>query len=529
MATIARSGSANLLGAGVSAIANFGLIVLVSRMWSLEIAGSLFAVTSVFLIALVLSQLGVDQGLVRFLAWNTALAKGGENRLLAFSGVAAAVLASAAVLALGLITAEPLAALLGGVTSNGPAQKIIVVFACALPVAAVYETLLALTRGMSTMRPTIVFERLMRPSLQLGGVGAAGLLGADATGLAMAWALPYAIGLSCVLVSLRRIVRANPGAFAAGFAVDTQSTLGAFWKFTIPRGLARLAQVCLQRADIALVVIIAGPVPGAVYTAATRFLVLGQLATSAIQQTSEPQLARLLALDDHLGARLVARRLTLWALLLAWPIYLMIAVYAGFFLELFFGAPYGDGASVLKILALAMLFATAMGPLDVLLLMAGRSSLSLFNTTTALLIDVAGCLLLIPLWGITGAAAAWAAAIAAKNVLCFVQVHRTIGVSPFSRELAAMTAILVPTFGVLPWLLHHILQIQPQPEIVVMSIAAVGYLLFLWLRRKPILSGPFDASYTSTTSPDAEPFDPGSCPPPHCALQAPRHGKDPQK
>ena len=43
---------------------------------------------------------------------------------------------------------------------------------------------------------------------------------------------------------------------------------GAFWSFTLPRGLAAIAQIALQRLDILLVAGMRGPAAAAVYTAA---------------------------------------------------------------------------------------------------------------------------------------------------------------------------------------------------------------------------------------------------------------------
>lgn len=490
MGKIARSGSANILGAGVSAAANFLLVVIVSRLWSAEIAGTLFAVSSIFLIGLALCQLGVDQGLVRFIAWNSARNEQGKNRFLMLQGVSAAMIASIIVALLGTLLALPLAQLLSSDGSTPETRSMIVIFSWALPVAAGYELLLALTRGMMRMRPTIIYERIMRPMLQLGTVIAAGAAGLDPSALAVAWVLPYAVGLVGAGITTSSILRRTQPQQRMDTPRQKSAQSADFWKYTAPRGLARLAQVTIQRADIAIVTIIAGPAPAAVYTAATRFLVMGQLATSAIQQVSEPQLSRLLSRRNHDGTRIIAQKLTLWSVLLAWPVYLLCIVYAGFLLEFIFGARYAAGAESLWVLALAMLFATAMGPLDVLLLMAGRSSLSLLNTSLALTIDVVGCLFLIPQFGISGAALAWAAAIVTKNVLCGVQVYRTLHVTPLTMEIGLTAVGLILVFGVVPLLLHTVLQVRPPTEIVVLMAAAAAYAVLLWVRRKALLPRP---------------------------------------
>src|SRR5690606_19822838 len=103
----------------------------------------------------------------------------------------------------------------------------------------------------------------------------------------------------------------------------------------------------------------------------------------------------------------------------------------------------------LRILSVTMLAATSCGLVDVVLMMSGRSMVSLLNTVTALVINVGLDLLLIPRWDLTGAAIAWAAAIVANNVLPLVQVWTTMGFHPFTRRtivvvIGSTTAILGP-------------------------------------------------------------------------------------
>ena len=82
-----------------------------------------------------------------------------------------------------------------------------------------------------------------------------------------------------------------------------------------------------------------------------------------------------------------------------------------------FGDGYDVASDVVLILSLTMLLATACGPVDSVLLMAGRSWLSLRNSTVALAVNVGLNVVLIPLDGIRGAAIAWSVAIVVRNLL----------------------------------------------------------------------------------------------------------------
>ena len=99
-----------------------------------------------------------------------------------------------------------------------------------------------------------------------------------------------------------------------------------------------------------------------------------------------------------------------------------------------FGDGYDVASDVVLILSLTMLLATACGPVDSVLLMAGHSWLSLVNSTVTLAVNVGLNLVLIPLYGIRGAAIAWSVAIVVRNLLPLVQVRRHLSMWPLTRS-----------------------------------------------------------------------------------------------
>jgi O-antigen/teichoic acid export membrane protein len=268
-------------------------------------------------------------------------------------------------------------------------------------------------------------------------VVAAALLSDDAVWLAAAWAAPY---LPCLVIAALwylKISRAGGGAAPAAPAppAGLRPLVGDFWRFTAPRAFAQICQTAFQRADIVLVAALSSPREAAVYTAATRFIVISQLATQAVQNVMQPAVSRLMALADRAGAQRVFAVCASWNLALAWPVHLSIAVGAPVYVGSFGDGYRGTGEVVTVILAMAMLVATATGARDVMLLMAGRSGLSLVNQSTALGVNLVLNVLLIPPFGIAGAAAARACALLVRTLLALVQVRRILGMSPASAGL----------------------------------------------------------------------------------------------
>jgi O-antigen/teichoic acid export membrane protein len=233
--------------------------------------------------------------------------------------------------------------------------------------------------------------------------------------------------------------------------VATRTTAREFWLFTGPRVISSVAQLVLQRFDIVLVSVLIGPVQAAVYTAATRFLVVGQFATGAIANAAQPRLAELLAHDDRAAAKAIYQSATAWTIAMVWPVYLLCALFADAVLMVF-GHGYSAGRTVIVVLACAMLFATASGMVDVVLNMAGRTSWTMANTLLAMVTMLGLDLLLIPRLGILGAAIGWASALVIQNVLPLTQLFVVLRLHPFSSAAVAAAALSVACFAVIPGL-----------------------------------------------------------------------------
>lgn len=442
--SIARGGSASLAGAGVAALSNFLLVVVITNGFSREVAGGLFSATSIFLMVLAVASLGMDAGLGRFILKHVVENRWeGVRETLRNTGVVSASISFAAGLVL-FVLADRVAALAGLPADSGP--PMLRVLAAGMPLAAVGNWALSASRAFSSIRQTVVLDKLFRSLLQLLLVSVAARIAVAPGVLAAAWVVPAVLMAPLAVLSLRRLYRAR--APRGDAAVSAPGAVREFWRFTGPRSIAQIAQMIVQRADIVIIGALISPVAAAVYTAATRFVPLGQLGATAVQQVVQPRFTHLLATREHAALGAVFRTTTAWNVTLAWPVYLAVGSVPGLYLQMFGAGFADDGATVVVVMMLGMLVGVASGPVDTLLLMSGRTWVSLSNALVALVIDLAGCFLLIPRIGIAGAAIAWCVAIVAKSLLGMYQVHRYEGISPLSWPATLVGIAAVLCFGV---------------------------------------------------------------------------------
>jgi O-antigen/teichoic acid export membrane protein len=133
-----------------------------------------------------------------------------------------------------------------------------------------------------------------------------------------------------------------------------------------------------------------------------------------------------------------------------------------------------------------MLVATGCGMVDNVLNMAGRTAWTLANVVTALVVDVALNLLLVPRFGILGAAVAWAAAILANNLIPLGQVAFSLRLHPFGRGTLIAAALAIGCYGVLPGVAVLVLGRDLPVLLGVVALATALYGTGLWAARDPL-------------------------------------------
>lgn len=478
LSRVARGSLLNLGGAAVSAASSFGLTIALTRGLSRPVAGVFFSATALFLLATGLGQLGTGTGLVYFVSRSRA--EGTLSRVHGLMRTAIRPVIAVALLmaVVTFMAAGPIADAVGGGPHQAVFERSLRVLALAVPLAAVGQIALAGTRGLGTMRPSALLDQTLRASLQFLLVVAVLRFGLNDR-VVSAWALPYLVLAVAAWLAWKRVCRRQDVDRAPPSAPVSGRT---FWRFTAPRALSSVAQVAMQRFDIVLVGAIAGLPQAAVYAAASRFLALGQLAGSAISQAVQPHLGETLRLGDRRQVQDLYQITTGWLVALTWPLYLLFIVLSPMILRVF-GGGYSGGVVVLVVLSASMLVATGCGMVDMVLLMGGRSSWNLINVLVAFAVNLVADLLLIPPFGILGAAIGWALAILASNLLPLAQVATAVKVHPFGRGSLTAMLLSLACFFVVPGL--AVLTLHPGWVAVCagVGVGSIVYVGALWRLR----------------------------------------------
>jgi len=470
---LARSGLIGLLGSVVNGAAAFGVVLAVTRgLDDTSSSGAVFLAMAVFNIAYIVCTLGADVAVVRAVARNEA----SETSIVRTALAPTLGLSLCVAIVIGWSRGTIAGLLLDGVAADTLSQSLLAV-APFIPAASVTSVLIATTRGRGTMTPTAIVERISRPGAQLLLLGLAGFAGFGITSTALAWSVTFGFGLIPAVIWFLKGSPPREFDQLGNASEQDRPAVENYWRFAAPQALTTVLQVVLRWADIVLVAALADASTAAVYTAASRLLLAGNFLNLAVVQAISPMVSSALAREDRDEAQDLLRVGTSWLVTAVWPGYLLLIAFGPSLLSLF-GTGYAGGGTALAILAGAMLVASAVGPIEAVLLMSGGAKLSLADNTAAVALNIGLNIALVPPMGIEGAAIAWAVALLVTNLAPLVQVHRRLGINPFGSGhrpaiAASLAAVGVPAlllrFAVNPGLLG----------VIVAGAAIVGVYLFV--------------------------------------------------
>ena len=147
-----------------------------------------------------------------------------------------------------------------------------------------------------------------------------------------------------------------------------------------------------------------------------------------------PVTTRFVRAGNRDAVRVVYATATKWMAVTSLPLFLLFFFLPGRSLGFVFGDAYSGNVVPLKIVVAGAFASTLVGPSTAAQVSFGQTRLLLYNTVVSATTDVGLSLLLIPAFGVTGAAIAWASANALYPILSAAELAVLTGVHPFERH-----------------------------------------------------------------------------------------------
>lgn len=438
--TIAKAAVLSSAGLFASKLLTYGYRALIARFGGPEIYGQLSQAMAAVSLVISISVLGTDEALQKYVS--ESLEDANFSRLK--GAVVSALQITLPVSVLGsvglFLLADPLAQL--AFSSRGMAEALRVV-AFIPPFAVISKISVETTVGFSKVRYSVLVNNVFQNLAQV--LMAAVLLFSGFKLFAATGSLLLGHVLSSLLAIYLMEFRVGP-VLRQGEEADLMRR--EMIRFGYPLMFSGMVGTMLGYSDIFFLGYFLDDAAVGIYNTALPTAALIGLPSAALGRLMLPSLSAAEKSGEDTSG--LATNFTRWVFYLSFPIFTVLFLFGGPVLRLLFGPPYGQASQVLSILVLGNIVGAATGPVGDLLKSQSLTGVVMKNSVGHLALNLLLNLLLVPRFGILGAAAATTLSVIVLDAVLVYEAISKVGVNPYSRNLVKPVFASIPGV-VLAW------------------------------------------------------------------------------
>ena len=312
-----------------------------------------------------------------------------------------------------------------GTDSNEQVLLALGVALVSLPLASLRSLRLATMRGLHQVVMGQLPEMLLAPLFLIALTGCGYLFFKE--DLSASWvvgihvvatAITFVIGARLLHKILpNKVIKANP-----------EYQIRQWIHSTLPLMFLGGMQIIYSRTDVLMLGAIKGAESVGIYVVVVRLAQLITFILMAVNSALAPTMASLYAEGKIEQLQRVLTKSARIILLISIPVTAILIGFCYWFL-LLFGSDFTQGQTALTILSIAQLVNAGMGSVGQLLTMTGHENYTVITVGSGAVMNLVLNALLIPKWGINGAAFSTAVCIIFVNILNGVWVHRQLGIN----------------------------------------------------------------------------------------------------
>lgn len=341
---------------------------------------------------------------------------------------------------------------------------------------SILATLIAsIFQGYEDVIPNALFVSILTPSLFVVFLGAAIFLppfGISYTDALIAYVAANAVTLGLLVIyGLVRLPRRLPS------GPQSPEALGRLLRFAAPLFVVSIMGTVTGSGDT-LVLGVFHPGEIVTYTASLTLARLLQIGIGALGFIFLPVATKFLRHHDAPSIRLTYATATKWMILFSLPLFLLFFFLPGASLGFVYGPTYTGVVVPLQVVVLGAFLTTVFGPSTTTQVVYGQTRQLMYNAVAAGLVDLGVSFALVPAYGYSGAAIAWAASNITYTGLSLGQLAYLSEVHPFHRDFVVPLAATALPMGLVLALLASFLHSFALPA-VGLGVAALFFLLVL--------------------------------------------------
>lgn len=320
-------------------------------------------------------------------------------------------------------------------------------FAFAIPLASGLRVAAAATRASHSMKYSVWSETVLQPAVNLAMVVVLYWMGYGVEAAITAVSLSYLAGLLLAAAFEESLLGESRSSGRTAWA------FGALLAFSAPTAVGVTFTSLINWVDRLIAGAFLAPSSVGIYQAAVQVSIILDVIVSTFNIVFASRISRLHLACETSRLDGMFKISTKWAFYTSIPVFLALCGSARALLNLTYGPVYGAGALPLIILSVGSMADAASGAAGYLLAFTGLQKRLTVISGTALTIAIILDYLLIPRFGLLGAALGTAVAHAGVCMAFLISVRKSLSVWPYDRRWAKGLIAMAVTAGVL--LLAH--------------------------------------------------------------------------
>lgn len=300
------------------------------------------------------------------------------------------------------------------------------IVAFALPFSALTGTIISISRGFGRVREKVYFQNIVYPTAFLVFIALGAFLNFPFTYVFFAYVLAQVLTFLALTFDIWRIKLFE-------FKISWDIRIGKeLIRFSIPLMLTGILGFVMTWADTLMLGYYKSSEVVGLYNAASPLAKLLPIFLNSAAFLYAPTASQLYAQEKLGELKRVYQILTKWVFLLTLPIFSVMFLFPEATIGFFFGTKYTSAAPALRILSLGFMFHTFLGLNGMSLTVIGQPKLNMIGNSFAVIFNVVLNVLLIPKYGMVGAAVATAVSYFVANVFRSFWLYQKTKIHPFS-------------------------------------------------------------------------------------------------
>jgi len=463
---IAKGASTVFIGVVIGTGLKYFFELIVARHLAPKLFGIFFLGLAVYKISAEIATFGLNYGVLRYVAFLKG--KGDENRVKGTIVCAIRIVASISIfVSFLLILFSKVISLNFFHTTQ--LSNVLKLFAVAIPFSALTSILIWSTLGFKIVKYRIFVREIFEPLLSIIIVIFLFIIGWKLFGAIFAFIIPAIFGFFLSFLFLKKLFPNITNKHVSNI-FETKALLG----FSAPLLLIGIVNFLISWLPILMLGYFRTSKEVGIFGPSQRTVLLTIIISTSFNTIFAPIISDLYERNQNKKLETLFKIVTKWMFSLTLPIVILLIFFSKQILALW-GRDYIMGSSCLILLSIAMLIKAGVGSSEYLIMMIGKSMINLTNTIIAFLMIAILSLILIPKYGIIGAALAQAISIIFMSIIRLMQVYFILKIHPYRLDFfKPLLASVISSISVFLLTKHLIQTNKPLILLLIGSLVVIG-------------------------------------------------------